>query len=279
MAWMWVGSAALCSGSALVLQARAARQVPAARRLDSRLLARLAANATYRAALVLTVAGSLFALVALRQLPVFAVQAGRASSLAVAAVLATRLLAVRLTGREWVGIAVTVGGLVALALSSPPGVGGALAGSSWWLLVAAVPLLALGWWVVARPATTRNGLVLAVLSGCGYALLAVGVHVLPDLRPVTIVSTPAAWAGLCGALMGLVLTATAFQRAPAVAVSALTTTTETVVGSAAGIVLAADRATAGRGALAALGVVLVLVGSVLVARTGAALSPQTPAKR
>lgn len=279
MAWLWVGSAALCSGAALVLQARAAREVPAARRLNAGLLARLAANSTYRWAIALTVAGSVFALVALRQLPVFAVQAGRASSLAVAAVLATRLLGVRLAGREWLGVATTVAGLVALGLSAPPADGGAVPGSAWWPVLAAVPLVALGWWVASRPASPVNGLTLAVLSGCGYALLAVGVHVLPDLRPLTVLTSPAAWAGLTGAVLGLALTATAFQRASAVAVSALTTTTETVAGAAAGVVLAADRAMAGRGLLAALGVALVLVGSVLVAGASAEVSARPPATR
>jgi hypothetical protein len=110
--------------------------------------------------------------------------------------------------------------------------------------------------------------VLALLAGCGFSVLAAGVHTLVDLAPLALLASPAAWAAAAGGGLGLLLTALAFQRAPAVAVSAVVTGVETVGGAVLGVVLAGDHAAAGREAIAIAGFVLVLAGSSVVARFG-----------
>ena len=87
-----VSAAAICSGSAAVLQAIAVRSLPAAVGMSAGFLGRLARSPRYLAALVLVALGFALSLVALRTLPLFVVQAGRASGLAVTALLSVLIL-------------------------------------------------------------------------------------------------------------------------------------------------------------------------------------------
>ncbi len=89
-------AAALASGVAVVMQGLAARRQPLERDLDVLLMGRLLRSPAYLAGLALTALGFLLALVALRQLPLFVVQAARASSLGVTALVAVPLLGTRL---------------------------------------------------------------------------------------------------------------------------------------------------------------------------------------
>ena len=111
---------AACAGTANVLQAREARQFRAAERLNPGLMVGLVRRGGYQAALVLLGAGMALALYALRLLPVFLVQAGRAASLGVTAVLSVLVLGTRPRRSELVAVGVVAVGLVALALSTGP---------------------------------------------------------------------------------------------------------------------------------------------------------------
>jgi drug/metabolite transporter (DMT)-like permease len=262
-----VGLAAVSAGAAQVLQARAARRGSTTERLHPSIVWRLARDRTYLVSLLLVAVGFTLAFAALRVLPVFVVQACRASSLAVAALLATRMLGSRMGARTWGGVALTVAGLALLA-SSTAAVSVRVAAAAPLVLVGCtVAIAAGGVWTAALPASRARGLRLAVLSGLGFAVLAAGVHALPGLRPVVLLGSPIAWAAAVGGGLGLLCTALAFQRAPAVAVSATVTGTETIGGSALGMLLAGDHAAAGRGVLAAAGVTLVLVGAAVVSRS------------
>src|ERR1019366_10397942 len=106
--------AAGCAGAAQGLQALAARREAAVERLHPSVVWRLARDRTYQVSLVLVASGFVLAFAALRVLPVFTVQAGRASSLTVAALLATRMLGSRMRRRDWGGVSLTVIGLALL---------------------------------------------------------------------------------------------------------------------------------------------------------------------
>lgn len=276
-----VGLAAVSAGTAQVLQARAARRESTTERLHPSVVWRLARDRTYLVSLLLVAVGFALAFAALRVLPVFVVQAGRASSLAVAALLATWLLGSRMQARDWGGVALTVAGLALLA-SSTVAVSVRVAAAAPLVLVGCTAVVAVGGtWTAARPASRARGLRLAVLSGLGFAVLAAGIHTLPSVRPVALLVSPVAWAAAAGGGLGLLCTALAFQRAPAVAVSAAVTGTETVGGAVLGLLLAGDHAAAGRGMLAVAGVALVLIGATVVAGVGSqdhqgASSPPAP---
>ncbi|SFJ65082.1 hypothetical protein [Cellulomonas sp. KH9] len=264
-----VAGAALCSGAAVVLQAVAVRRLPDDAGLGTTLVRRLVTSPAYVAALALVALGFGLSFLALRTLPLFLVQAGRASGLAVAAVLAVVVLGARLGPRDAGGLAALGVGLVGLALSvAPAPVTGAPAGVPVGLLVAAVALAVVAWRVAARPPSTRTGLVLAAAAGCGYALLALAAHVVDLSQPLRVLLDPALWVGGAGGVLALALTALALRRAPVVPVTAVTVATETCLGALLGLVLVGDEALPGRGLLATAAFALVLAGALAVARFG-----------
>lgn len=266
-----VAGAALCSGAAVVLQAVAARRLPPDAGLGTTLVRRLLASPVYLASLGLVVVGFGLSFLALRSLPLFLVQAGRASGLAVSAVLAVVVLGARFGRRDAAGLAALGVGLVGLALSvAPAPVVAPATGVPVGLLVAAVALGVVAWRVAARPPSTGTGLALAVAAGCGYALLALAAHVVDVTRPLALLLDPALWGGGLGGVLALGLTALALRRAAVVPVTAATVATETCVGALLGLLLVGDRALPGRGLLAALAFGLVLAGALTVARFGAA---------
>ncbi|NEC83639.1 hypothetical protein G3I38_31465, partial [Streptomyces sp. SID7958] len=122
--------AAVCYGTATVLQAVAARAAadtdPGG---DVMLLLRALRQWRYIAGLALDGLGFGLQIVALRAVPIYAVGAALAASLAVTAVVAALLLGVRLKRAEWTAVAVVCAGLAMLGLAS--GAEGDLAGPGW----------------------------------------------------------------------------------------------------------------------------------------------------
>jgi len=277
LALVCVAAAAVCSGSAVVLQAVAVRHLPPDVTLGVHLVRRLASAPLYLLAMGLVAAGFLLAAVAMRTLPLFVVQAGRASSLGVAALLSVWALGARLRLVEWLGLAATAVGLVVLALSVEPSSAvdvtdaprSAVALSTLLLVAVGVPLgLVRG--------TTRRGLALAVVAGWAFAVLALAARTVPDTSVGGLVTDPMVWcAGVAGGL-GLAMTALALRRAPVVAVTAITVGVETVASAVLGVVLAGDRPADGAWSVAAVGFVLVLTGALVVARFGSPDDARTP---
>ncbi len=260
---------AACAGTANVLQAREARRFKTAVRLSPGLMVRLVRLGGYQVALVLLATGMALALYALRVLPVFLVQAGRAASLGVTAVLSVAVLGTRPRRSELAAVGVIGAGLVALAVSTGPSLAAEVADGPRLALVAAVVGFALlAAWVSRAGVGAGSGLALAVLAGLSYAVLAVGARILRSLAPLSVLTDPAAYAMALAGLLGLLLSATAMQRASAVTVTAATVGTETVVAAALGLLLCGDRPAAGGTAYALVGFVLVLAGALSLARFG-----------
>ena len=269
--WAVVLSAG-CAGTANVLQAREARRVRTVASLSPSLMVRLLARAGYRAALALLGVGMLLALYALRVLPVFLVQAGRSASLGVTAVLSVLVLGARPRRSEFVAVAVTVGGLVALVLSTAPQLSVQVPDGPRLALIGAVAAVtAAGVWASRAGPGARSGVTLAALAGLCYAIVAVAGRTLRGVAPLTLVWDPSAWAMALAGLLGLLLTASALQRASAVTVTGVTVGTETVVAAVLGVLLCGDRPAAGGTAYAVVGFALVLAGALALARFGGPL--------
>ena len=267
LALLCVAAAAICSGTATVLQAVAARRMPLHPRLDHVLVWRLLRSRTYVVALVLIAAGSAFSLVALRSLPLFVVQSGRASSLAVAAVLATVILGARF---RWLDIAALVAigtGLVLLARSVAPSPAIAAGGLTHAVLAGVVVLVAGAAALALRvqPAS-RAGLLMAVIAGVSFAVVAVGARTLRTLAPMALVADPGAWTIIVAGALGLALGALALQRAAAVATTALMVGVETTLGAGLGMLFAGDRPVPSSEVRTAIAFALVLIGTLAIAR-------------
>lgn len=270
LALVGVVAAALCSGAATVLQARAAQREPIRAGLDPGLFGRLLRQPQYALALVLVAAGFALSFFALRTLPLFVVQAGRASSLAVAAVLAVALLRVRLRRLEVGAVVAVVAGVILLGAAAGAARSDAVpAGTRVELLAALLMVVAAAGAATRLRSTNRQGLVLGTLAGVSFAILALGARILRGFEPASLLGDPAAWAIGGGGAVGLLLAAMALQRTTVVGATAPMVATETVLGAALGMVLCGDRPAPGGTLTATIGFALVLAGALSLTRFAA----------
>lgn len=270
--------AALCYGTATVLQAVGVRRLAGAP-AGARLSARLARATPYAAGLALDGAGFLASLAAFHSLPLFVVESVVASSVAVTALLSVAFLGARLRGPEVVGLVVVAAGLVALAVSATSGPADALAGGlAWWPLagVALVGLVAapvlLGDRRSARPgpaAPLTSGaavVLLAVAAGLGFSGVGVAARVLALPHPWwRLVADPVAWALVAYAALSMLFYALALVHGSVTVVAALTFGVETVVPATIGLLWLGDRVRPGFAVVALAGFVATVAGCVALA--------------
>ncbi|MFG2475248.1 hypothetical protein [Streptomyces fagopyri] len=276
--------AAVCFGTATVLQAIAARTAadtgtgtggPGG---DAAVLLRALRQWRYLAGLALDGLGFVFQIAALRSLPIYAVGAALASSLAVTAVVAARLLRVRLSGTEWAAVGVVCVGLGMLGLAS--GAEGDRAGSTalkYAMLGTAVLVLLLGL-VGGRLSGRGRALVLGLGAGFGFGVVEVSVRLIDDLAPGTLVRNPAVYALLVGGGAGFLLLTTALQRGSVTTATAGLVIGETIGPALVGVVWLGDRTREGLEWLAVLGFLVAVAGALALARFGEAPAEDAPAE-
>jgi drug/metabolite transporter (DMT)-like permease len=261
---------AVCSGAATILQAGVARRLPTADRLDAGLLLRLLRRSAYLAALGLLVVGLLLAMFSLRTLPLYLVQAVRSSSLGVTALLSVLVLKQRLLWSELAAVAAVGVGIVLLGLTSGPQEAAEVGDAVRFGMLAAVGVLGLVAVPAARqPPGMRSGVALGVIAGLSLAVLVLGARILRGFGPLTLLADPAAWAMGFAGLLGLLVSATALQRASVVTATAATVATEAVAAAVLGLLVCGDRPMAGSEGYAVAGFALALVGALGLARFGA----------
>ncbi|MFH7338027.1 DMT family transporter [Streptomyces hygroscopicus] len=262
--------AAVCFGTATVLQAVAARQAGPGGGGEAALLLRALRQWRYLAGLALDGLGFLFQIAALRSLPIYAVGAALAASLAVTAVVAARLLRVRLSGSEWGAVGVVCAGLAMLGLASGPE--GGRAGSDvlrWVMLAVATGLLLLGF-AGGRLSGRSRGLVLGLGAGCGFGVVEVSVRLIDSLAPGTLLANPAAYALVIGGGAAFMLLTSAVQRGSVTTATAGMVIGETIGPAAIGVVWLGDRTREGMAWLAVLGFLVAVAGALALARFGEA---------
>nr|BFD83101.1 hypothetical protein StreXyl84_25020 [Streptomyces sp. Xyl84] len=268
--------AAVCFGTATVFQAVAARAAAGAgdggsgAAGDAALLLRALRQWRYLLGLGLDGLGFLLQIVALRSLPIYAVGAALASSLAVTAVVAARLLRVRLSGTEWAAVGVVCAGLGMLGLAS--GAEGDQAGSTtlkWAMLAAGLAVLALGA-VAGRLPERGRALLLGLGAGLGFGVVEVTVRLIDSLAPATLFTNPATYALVLGGGAAFVLLTSALQRGSVTTATAGLVIGETIGPAAVGVVWLGDRTRDGLAWLAVLGFAVAVAGALALARFGEA---------
>ncbi|MEU6591256.1 hypothetical protein ABZ923_18890 [Streptomyces sp. NPDC046881] len=264
--------AAVCFGTATVLQAVAAREAGAGESGggDAALLLRALRQWRYLAGLALDGLGFLLQIAALRSVPIYAVGAALAASLAVTAVVAARLLGVRLSGLEWGAVGVVCAGLALLGLAS--GTEGDRTGPDWLpyaMLAAAVGVLLLGG-IGGRLSGRARALLLGLGAGCGFGVVEVAVRLIDSLRPGDLLVNPAAYALLLGGGAAFLLLTSALQRGSVTTATAGLVIGETIGPAAVGVVWLGDRTREGMAGVAALGFAVAVAGALLLARFGEA---------
>ncbi len=268
--------AALCFGTATALQARAARLAAEAEGAVG-LLLKAVRQVPYLTGLALDSLGFLLEVIALRSIPVYAVGAAMASSLAVTAVVAGPLLDVRLRGAEWAAVLTVCGGMALLALASgKEGSGHGDAPMRWMLLVGSVALLLLAGGRLAWLPEGARAAVLGLASGFGFGIVELAVRLLDPLTPHALLTNPAAYSLFVGGAAAFLLLTSALRRGSVNAATAAMVLGETVGPALIGILVLHDATRPGRTPVAVLGFALAVLGALALARFGEGSPRPTP---
>jgi drug/metabolite transporter (DMT)-like permease len=271
--------AALCYGVAAVMQAVAVRaashRVPSGGQastalggVDPGLIVRMLHQWRFVASLGLDTLGFVAQLVALRRLPLFAVQAMIAANLAVTAVLAAWMIHIELAWREWLAVAGVIAGVGLLGSSA--GAQGATGVSPQFklALIVAVAGIAVIGVAASRLRDPIRTPALGAIAGLGYGVLAVAARVLPGFSPEELVRDPAAYALAAAGIVSFMLYATALEGGSVTVATAAVVLVETVPPAIVGIVLLGDHTRHGLAGVAILGFILAVVCAVALARFG-----------
>jgi drug/metabolite transporter (DMT)-like permease len=223
---------------------------------------------------VIDLCGFIAQLVALRRLPLFAVQAMVAANLAVIAVLAAVIIGATLSLREWLAVIGVVAG-VGLLGSSAGAEGASHPGAVFKLvLIAATGVLGVAGVVAARllrdPART---LVLGTVAGFGFGAVGIAARVLNGFAPLTLLRDPAAYAVAAAGIVSFVFYATALESGSVTVATSAVVLAETLPPAVVGVLLLGDTTRHGLTPVAAVGFGLAVVSAVMLARFGEADHP------
>lgn len=270
--------AALCYGIASVMQSVAAHEASnrppqdaAAGGVDPGLLPRMFRQWRFILSLCLDALGFLAQLVALQRLPLFAVQAIVAANLAVTAVLASLLLKVPLSWREWCAVTGVVAGVGLLGSSAGPE--GATQAATTFKVALIVTVAALGLCGLAAAKLVRGPartLVLGTVAGFGYGVVGIAARVLNGFEPLTLIRDPAAYAVAAAGIVAFVFYATALEGGSVTVATAAVVLAETLPPAVIGVVFLGDMTRPGLKPVAVAGFLLAVVSAVMLARFGEA---------
>ena len=258
--------AACAFGVAAVLQALGTSRTHDVGGLDPHLLVRLARQPVFLAALGLNGVGFLLHLSALQALPLFLVQAIIAGSVAVTAVLSVRVFEVALAPGQCAAVATVVVGLALVAPSAAVGEPVRTGDQDWLVLSAAVVALGLAAVGVGRVQGAPGAVLLGLLAGGGFGIVAVCARLLPDLSLLTLLRTPVAYVLVLSGALAFLLYSTAMQRGSVTTTTAAMVVTQTAVPALVGALLLGDRVRAGFLPFAVAGFALAVAGAVGLAR-------------
>ena len=282
--------AAFCYGIAAVMQAVAVRAAshrsadrpqPSAAlgRVDPGLVVRLLRQWRFLASLGLDMVGFLAQLVALRRLPLFAVQAMIAGNLAVTAVLAAWLIHVELAWREWLAVGGVVVGVGLLGTSAGAQGATGVSGQFKFALILAVGGIAVAGVAASRLGRAARTPALGAVAGLGYGVLAVAARVLPGFSLTELVRDPAAYALAAAGIVSFMLYATALESGSVTVATAAVVLAETAPPALIGILFLGDHTRPGLTIVAVAGFVLAVACAVALARFGEAGEGQRAGSR
>jgi len=269
---------ALCYGIAAVMQAIAVRGASrrttargeAGQGVDPGLLVRMLGQWPFLVSILIDLVGFAAQLVALRRLPLFAVQAIMAANLAVTAVFAAWLMKARLSVREWLAVAGVVIG-VALLGSSAGAQGAARVGDEFQLaLIVTVVAVGLAGFAAARLPDPARTPALGAIAGLGYSVLAISARILPGFAPRQLISSPATYTLAAAGIVSFLLYATALDGGSVTTATAAVVLFETMPPAVVGIIFLGDTTRHGLAAVAGLGFGLAVFCALALARFGEA---------
>jgi drug/metabolite transporter (DMT)-like permease len=267
--------AALCYGVATVMQAVAVREASnrtagsaASGGVDPGLVPRMLRQWRFVVSLCLDTLGFVAQLVALHRLPLFAVQAMVAANLAVTAVLASLVIKMRLSWKEWLAVTGVVAGVGLLGSSAgPEGASAAGVVFKLWLIVA-TGVLGVAGFAAARMRDPLRTLLLGTVAGLGYGVIGIAARVLTGFEPLTLAKDPAAYAVAAAGIISFMFYATALEGGSVTVATAAVVLAETLPPAVIGVAFLGDKTRPGLEPAAIAGFVLAVVSAVMLARFG-----------
>lgn len=261
-------AAALCRGSAAVLQSVGAARVTQFPGVDPRLLLVLLRSRYYLAGLALDGASFILSVIALRSTALFVVQAIGAASLAVVAVLGATLLRERLPRIEEAAVVAVVLGVALLAISARANPSLSVGAVAEWAVLAAAVVIGILAFVFLR--RTPGPFLAGLLAGFAFGDAAVASRILDvserSLR--LLLTNPLTYAVVLGSVLGTLLYATALQHGSVTLASGITTVGQTLAPGAVGWLFLGDTFQRGLGPVAVVGFLLTCAGALGLARHG-----------
>ncbi|MCZ4500324.1 MAG: rane protein [Marmoricola sp.] len=221
---------------------------------------------------VLDVAAFAGAGLSARLAPLFLCQTIISANLVVTAVLAVRVLGIRLGVREGCAMALVVVSLLVLGLASGEAGG---AGDQWIhgaVLAGAVLVLGIGL-VLVRRFGSRAAVPAGLVAGLLFGILAIAIRVLDGVAPFQLgqlLGDPAAVAVAVAGVGGFYLHTVALQLGSVNGATAALVVGETVVPGVIGVIFLGDGARPGMGWIVGVGFACAVAGAVAVAVLGAA---------
>ncbi len=249
------------------------------RGIDPGLLVRLLRRPPFVGAIVLNLVGFALHITALQSLPLFLVQCVISASVAVTALLSVRVFGVPLTHAQQAAVVAVFAGLAMLAPTATSGSAVHVSSSAPLLLLAAVAGLVVLAAAAARLPAPAGALVLGLLAGVSFGVVAVSARLLPDLTPSTLVGAPGVYVLAAAGIVAFLLYSMAMQRGSVTTSTAAVVVTQTTVPALVGAALLGDHVRSGLVPLAVAGFALALLGALGLARFEASATPADRAEQ
>ena len=269
-------AAAVLYGTASVMQAIAVRAVSrkpaddASGGVDPRLIVRMLGQWRFVVSIGMDATGFVAQLIALHRLPLFLVQAFVASNLAVTAVVASLVIGVKLSWREWAAVFGVVAG-VGLIGASAGAEGAAEVGAVFKLaLIVAVGGLAIVGLAAAKFNEPYRTTALGLVAGFGFGVLSIAARVLAGFSPLELARDPAAYAVAAAGIISFMFYATALEGGSVTVATAAVVLAETIPPAVIGVIFLGDQTRRGLAAVAWGGFFLAVASAVMLARFGEA---------
>jgi drug/metabolite transporter (DMT)-like permease len=238
--------------------------------VDPGLVVRMLHQWRFVASVCLDTLGFLAQLVALQRLPLFTVQAFVASNLAVTAVVASRVIGVTLSWREWAAVFGVVAG-VGLLGSSAGAEGAAQVGAVFKLaLIVAVAGLAVVGMAAAKLNEPYRTTALGITAGLGFGVLSIAARVLDGFAPLQLARDPATYAIAAAGIISFMFYATALEGGSVTVATAAVVLAETIPPAVIGVIFLGDQTRHGLAAVAWGGFFIAVASAVMLARFGEA---------
>jgi drug/metabolite transporter (DMT)-like permease len=259
---------AICNGVAAILQKISASKAKQAQSLDVGLLWQLIHNPLYSGGLLLDLAAGGAELFSVRFLPLFLVQSIIAAGVAVTALIDRIVLKHHMSMKTYGAVGLVLAGLILLAITAQPTpVPHVAAAVRWGVVIAPIPMLLIGWFLVRRDSPQTN-VGLALLSGLAFGgTSVVGRVIALKGDPFAIIFQPLAWSLAAYGGLGILLFTLAVQRGSATIMNAALVSTQTVAPTIVGLWILGDGAHGTTLAAVIVGCAVTLTGTFIIMNT------------